>query len=316
MEALTPPRGLIADLITPLKHDGSIDGEGLKGMLDRVIPFSQAIFLASPRTGEGINLSRDQLSDLLKKILNVIPGHIPILIWVTQNTEEKTRKTIQNLNKAIRGKSEHGQVFWVDTPLYYHSNRGLPAYYRDICSMVDQPLILNNDPELIRRIGTPFKRCNIRTSILKELITIKNIAGILFLGPIDRAYNYQKACRGRSGFRIYDGDETNFMSYPSTSGVVSAGANLAPGAWQRIVASSLHLKDEQGNGDDMRQIWELGQYLRSLKDIYQKMPVAVIKEVLSDMGIIETPACTFPVEDMGKQKQEIMELMTRSGEYV
>lgn len=316
MEALTPPRGLIADLITPLKHDGSIDGEGLKGMLDRVIPFSQAIFLASPRTGEGINLTRDQLSDLLKKVLNLIPGHIPILIWVTQNTEEKTRKTIQNLNKAIRGKREHGQVFWVDTPLYYHSNRGLPAYYRDICSMVDQPLILNNDPELIRRIGTPFKRCNIRTSILKELITIKNIAGILFLGPIDRAYNYQKVCRGISGFRIYDGDETNFMSYPSTSGVVSAGANLAPGAWQRIVASSLHLKDEQANGDDMRQIWELGQYLRSLKDIYQKMPVAVIKEVLSDMGIIETPACTFPVEDMGKQKREIMELMTRSGDYV
>jgi len=315
MEALTPPRGLIADLITPLKRDGSIDGKGLKGILDRVIPCSQAVFLAGPRTGEGINLTFDQLSDLLKKALNVISGRIPILIWVTQNTEQKTRNTIKNLNKTIREKRDHGQVFLVDTPLYYHSNRGLPAYYRDICSMVDQPFILHNDPELIRGIGTPFKRNNLRTSILKDLIALKNIVGIVFLGPIDRAYNYQKACRGRSRFRIYDGDETNFMSYPSTSGVVSAGANLSPGAWQRIVSSSLQLKDEQGNGNDMRQIWELDQYLRSLKDIYQKMPVAVIKEVLSDMGIIQTPACTFPVEDMGKQKKEIKELMTRSGAY-
>jgi dihydrodipicolinate synthase/N-acetylneuraminate lyase len=220
------------------------------------------------------------------------------------------------LNKTIQGKRDHGQVFLVDTPLYYHSNRGLPAYYRDVCSMADQPFILHNDPELIKAIGTPFKRCNIRTSILKELIALKNIVGIIFLGPIDRAYNYQKACRGRSGFRIYDGDETNFMSYPSTSGVVSAGANLSPGVWHRIVSSSLHLKDEQANGDDIQQIWELGQYLKSLKDIYQKMPVAVIKQILSDIHIIKTPTCTFPVEDMGKQKKEIKELMARSGEYM
>jgi hypothetical protein len=30
----------------------------------------------------------------------------------------------------------------------------------------------------------------------------------------------------------------------------------------------------------------------------------------------ETPARTFPAEDMGKQKQQIMKLMTRSGDYV
>ncbi len=315
MEALTPPRGLIADLITPLKRDGSIDGKSLEGILDRVTPFAQAVFLSSPRTGEGKNLDSDERSDLLEKALDVIRGRIPILIWVTQDTEEKTRKTILTLNKSVEGTRDHGQVFWVDTPLYYHSNRGLPAYYRDICSMVDQPVILHNDPELIKGVGTPFKRNNIRTSILKELTALDNIVGLVFLGPLDRAYNYQRACRGRTHFRIYDGDETNFLAHPSTSGVVSVGANLAPGAWHRIVRSSLQLKGEQGNGEDLRQIWELGQYLRGLKDIYQTMPVAVIKEILSDMGIIETPTCTFPVENIEKPKEEIKELMARSGDY-
>ena len=105
------------------------------------------------------------------------------------------------------------------------------------------------------------------------------------------------------------------MSYPSTSGVVSAGANLAPGAWQRIVSSSLHLEGDQGDGYDMQQIWELDRYLRSLKDIYQKMPVAVIKEILSDMGIIKTPATTFTAENMEKHKRAIKKLMARSGDY-
>jgi len=232
MEASIPPRGLIADLVTPLKHDGSIDGEGLAKLLDRLIPYSQAAFLAGPRTGEGPSLTSDQLADLLKRARKTIPDHLPILIWVTQDTEEKTRKNIRNLNNILQGKSDPGNIFWVDTPLFYRSNRGLPGYYRGICKTSERPFILHNDPELIRSLGTPLKRRNIRTSILKELINIKNIVGMVFLGPIERAYNYQKACRARSGFRMYDGDENNFMSYPSTSGVVSTGANLAPGAWR------------------------------------------------------------------------------------
>lgn len=315
MEAFTLPRGLIADLITPLKRDGSIDGNGLKKLLDRVIPYSQAVFLGGPRTGEGINLSTDHLSELLKRSLKSIPDHFPILIWVTQDTEDKTTKTLRDLNKTLQGKSDPGNVFWVDTPLFYHSNRGLPTYYRDLCERVERPFILHNDPELVRSLGIPLKRCNIRTSILKDLTTLNAIVGMVFLGPIERAYNYQKACRARSGFRMYDGEENNFMSYPSTSGVVSVGANLAPGAWQRIVSSSLHLEGEQENGENMQQILDLDQYLRSLKDIYQKMPVAVIKETLADMGIIQSSTCTFPMEDMKKQKQAVKELMAHFGDY-
>ncbi len=313
MEALISPRGLIADLITPLKPDGSIDGKGLERILDRVAPFAQAVFLSSPHTGEGKNLSSDQRSELLEKALAVISGRIPILIWITRDTEDDTSNTILDLKKVLAGKKEDSLVFLVDTPLFYHSNRGLPAYYKNICSMVDHPFILHNDPELIRGLDRPFKRNNIRTGILKELIAIDNIAGLIFLGPLDRAYNYQKACRRRTHFRIYDGDETSFLAHPSTSGVVSTGATLAPGAWQRMVQSSLQLTGE-GDEGHLRQIWKLDQYLRNLKDAYQKMPAAVIKEVLSDNGIIETPASTFPAEDTEKQKEQIKELMAIFGD--
>ena len=41
----------------------------------------------------------------------------------------------------------------------------------------------------------------------------------------------------------------------------------------------------------------------------------LLKRSLQIMGIIETPTCTFPVEDMNKPKEQIMELMAHSGEY-
>lgn len=312
----TAPRGLIADLITPLRSDGSIDGLGLERLLDRVSPCVEAVFLASPYAGEGKGLTPAQRSELVEKVSVVIRGQIPLLIWVTRDTEENTRDTFLLLKKGLERLGYTGQVFWVDTPLYYHSNRGLPAYYQDLGPMLEDPVILHNYPEFIKGLGKPLKRNNIRTGILKELVLLKDIVGLIFSGTLDRAHNYNKACSGRAHFRIYDGDETQFLEHPSMSGVVSVGANLAPGAWQKITRSSLQLTDGQSHyPDHFRQVLELGQYLRDLKEIYQQMPVAVIKETLSDMGIIETPLCTFPSEDVEEQKGRLKELMISYGDY-
>ena len=315
MEALGPPRGLIVDLITPLKHDRSIDGRGLGHLLDRLSPLVHAVFLAGPDTGEGKTLSLAQRLELLEKALVVVRGRIPILFWITQNTEEKTTETLLGLKKTLERRRYEGQVFWVDTPLYYHSNRGLPTLYRNLSSMVNEPFILHNAPEFIRGLAKPMKRSNIRTAILKELVSLKAIVGLIFLGSLDRAHNYQKACRSRARFRIYDGDETHFMDHPSMSGVVSSGANLAPGAWQKITESSLRITADQDNYPEyLHQVWDLGQYLRDLKGIYERAPVTIIKEVLADKGIIETPTCTFPTKDVEEPKRRARELMGRYGD--
>ncbi len=310
------PRGLIADLITPLKGDGSIDGRGLKRLLNRVTPCVEGIFLASPHAGEGEGLNPAQRSQLVEKAAAVIRGRIPLLIWVTRDTEENTKDAILSYKKSLQKQGYEGQIFWVDTPLYYHSNRGLQAYYRTLVRILDYPLILHNDPEFIRRLGNPLKRNNIRTAILKELAVLKEIAGVIFSGTLDRAHNYNRASRGRAHFRIYDGLETQFLEHPSMSGLVSVGSNLAPGAWQKITRSSLQLTGGQKQyPDHLHQVWELGQYLRDLNEIYSQMPAAVIKETLADMGIIETSHCTFPHKDVKEQKGRLKELMTRYGDY-
>ena len=316
MEALTSPRGLIIDLITPFNRSGDIDGRGMGKQLDRVLPHVQALLLASPYMGEGRNLSAIQRNELLEKALVVVRGRVPILVWISQDSEEKTRETLLLLKKGLELRKYTGQVFWVDTPLYYHSNRGLPLYYENMSSMVRGPFLLHNDPELIGQLERAFKRKNIRTSVLKALSRIESIQGLIFLGPLDRAHNYQRAVRSRVEFKIYDGDESHFMRHPSLSGVVSGGANLAPRAWQKITSSSINLSGKQKEyPDHIQQIWEMGDYLRDLKDIYRHNPVQIVKQILSDIGIIQGPYSTIRAEGMGEKTEVLKTLMHRYGDY-
>ncbi|MFC1532411.1 dihydrodipicolinate synthase family protein [Thermodesulfobacteriota bacterium] len=316
MEALPLPRGLIVDLITPLLRGGDIDGRGLGKHLDRVLPHVQALFIAGPNMGEGKTLGSDQRVELFEKTLVVVRGRIPILVWISRETDEKTRETLLLLKKRIEIRKYTGPVLWVDTPLYYHSNRGLPQHYEKMFTLVEEPFILYNDPELIRAVEQPLKRNNIRTSILKELARMSGIRGLIFFGSLDRAHNYQKAVRSRTDFRIYDGDESHFLDHPSLSGVVSKGANLVPRAWHKITASSLNLNGNQdGYPDYLKQIWDTGGYLNNLKDIYKAHDVPLIKQVLSDMGIIEDPTCSFQVEDITEEKKALRDQMKQYGDY-
>jgi dihydrodipicolinate synthase/N-acetylneuraminate lyase len=316
MEHSKALRGLIVDLVTPLRQSGEIDGRGLGRHLDRILPHVHAVFIASPYAGEGINLSAPQREDLLDKSLVVIRGQMPLLVWVTQDTEESTKKTLLLLRKRVATRKYAGPVFWVDTPLYYHSNRGLHLHYRNLSTLAKESWVLHNDPELIGKLGRSFKRNNIRTAILKSLAGIEEIQGLVFLGPLERASNFQKAVRRRPEFRIYDGDESHFLKYPSMSGVVSAGANLAPKAWRKITDASLNLTDSrQDYPDQLQQLWETGVYLQKLLEIYHPFPVPVLKRALSKMGVIEDAGQGVSVENLQPHLTALEEAMKTHGDW-
>ncbi len=316
MENCKAPRGLIVDLITPLKKNGAIDGTGLVRLIERVAPHAQAILLAGPRHGEGESLGIDLRRELLQRALAAMAGRpMSLLIWVTGNTEIETTENILTLQKSLENNRPEGGLFWVDTPLAYHSNRGLPDFYRELEAMVKDPLVLHNDADCIHPTR-PFKRRNIRTAVLKELVQLEGIAGLIFSGSLERAHHYQKACRKRPHFRLYDGDETRFLGHPSMSGVTSVGANPAPGAWGKITRSSLQLHAHRENYPDrLQQIWESGDYLSNMVALYHHAPVPIIKTILSDMGIIETPDVLQPAAFDQGAITALKELMSDFGDY-
>jgi dihydrodipicolinate synthase/N-acetylneuraminate lyase len=175
--------------------------------------------------------------------------------------------------------------------------------------------VLHNDPELIGHLGRSFKRNNIRTAILKNLAGIEEIRGLIFLGPLERAGHYQKAVRKRPEFRVYDGEESHFLKYPSMSGVVSAGANLAPKAWRKIVDASLNTANGQEDYPDrLQQLWETGAYLQNLLEIYRPFPAPISRTLFQRWAIIESPMCTSQGGNRGEKVRSIIEEMKNYGE--
>ena len=312
MEAFAAPRGLIAELVTPLESDGAIDIAGLERLLGRVAPHVQGIFLSSPRAGEGLRLSpRQRLALLEQTVLHLKAAPVSVFLWITGAHEEQTVETVLAVQKQFTTKGNTRNLFLVDTPLFYHSNRGLADYYKRLLSMTDLPFILHNDPAIISSLKKPFKRDNIRTAILKELCELAGVEGLIFSGSLERGHHYQMACRKDPGFRIYDGDEIRFLDYPSTSGAISVGANLAPKAWGKITRSSLQQMDQKYKyPDHLQQIWETGNCLRTISNACQQFPADVVKKILGEQGIIETSP-TIPkneaVEESCRQIRECMD---------
>jgi len=115
---------------------------------------------------------------------------------------------------------------------------------------------------------------------------------------------------------MYDGDEARFLAYPSRSGIVSVGANLAPRTWQKVTKSSLNLiEGKEEYPDSLQQLWEAGEYLQALRDHYHPHSGLLTKRVLADMGIIGSPGSGSVKADLERRIGELKNLMSRYTDF-
>ena len=75
----------------------------------------------------------------------------------------------------------------------------------------------------------------------------------------------------------------NFLDSPSSSGVVSSGANLFPKEWSEIVSASLTPSEDPGQN---LSVLKESQKLRELRQVLQPPSVKNLKIALAYLGII------------------------------
>ena len=281
------PRGLICPLVTPLKTEDVLDVATLERLIGQAGIGADALLLGDIFWGEGLLLSPDTRIEMASVTLEIVQGKWPVLITITSDTSEATLGLLAKIEAFIDGSGYSGSVFWVDYPIYYHSNRGLPQFYETVARDTAIPIILGNHPGLIQRRKRRIKHKNIRTSVLKKLLGIDHIQGLIFSGSLKRSINYHRAVRHRRSFKFYDGDEAGFIRQPSSDGVVAGGANLLPQAWHEITWSCLNRYDvQQQYADHVSQIWETGVMVKEFYDLYAKNPAAVLKRMLHVAGVL------------------------------
>ena len=279
-----PPRGMITALITPLDLQGGLDWSSLKGLIEHLLPFSDGILVGEPLAGEGLFLPEQMRTELFRGCLEAVGGRKPLFLCPTAQTSEETLSNVAAGEKYFGALPGNPLVFWVDLPLWHHSNRRLPQFYEEWVQRSPLPIILYNHPLLIRSLNRSLKRKNLRTAVLKRLAENPQIAGLIQAGDFQRTLHYQRAVRSRRDFRIYDGDEMNFLNQPSASGLLSWGANLLPAEWQEIVRGALTPTEDPARG---LKLFKESQKLKDLCAVMGVNPAASLKYALHRLGKIK-----------------------------
>ncbi len=279
-----PPKGLIVALITPLNEEDQVEWESLRRLIDRVVPYCDALMIGEGLIGEGLSLPNPLRLELLQVSAEMVAGKKPLFLCPTAGTTIETVDNITVLTQALKNYPNQDSLFWVDIPLWYHSNRKLPQFYQAWKVYTPYPILLHNHPFLIGKLNRSLKRTNIRTAVVKRLAENEQIVGLIQSGDLKRTIHYQKAVRARRDFRFFDGDEGNFLNSPSSSGVVSGGANLLPSEWSQIVTASLDISEDPARN---LLLLKQGQKLRDLSQVLQKNPAQSLKVGLHRLGWIQ-----------------------------
>ncbi|MFC1856743.1 dihydrodipicolinate synthase family protein [Thermodesulfobacteriota bacterium] len=283
----SPPEGLICPLVTPLHKDNSLDSASLIRLIKHVSGTVDGILLSDVVWGEGLALSKETRFHLVESALEIIRGWVPVFITITCETPKETTLFMGQVETFVDRLEYGGKLFWVDYPLFYHSNKELPQMYRQIMTETQIPLILGNLPSLIKKRKRSTRHHNIRTSVLKKTAQNPSIKGIIYTGTFKRYLNYQQAVRFRQDFVFYDGNEMVFLKNPGTGGLVAGGSNIVPEKWLEITRSSLNRYDtERQFYTHQEAIWESGVMLHSLYGLYKEAPVFCLKQMLKQTGVI------------------------------
>ena len=303
-DGLSPPEGLIIETVTPLTPAGDLDAESLARLLERVLPVADGLLVGGPEAGEGLALTPEIRLDLLTRTLSRVGGSLPVFFGITGATPAETRELALAARQAVGRLGYQGQVFLADCPLWYHSNRGLPQFYRGWLKEANLPLLLLNLPEMLQRQALLFKHRNLRTQVVKKLAALPAIVGMIYQGEMRRFLNYHLAAVARPQFAFYEADEVRFLTRPGAWGVVSPGAQLYPEAWRQVARACLH-PEEVADDLTRHNLWGESTRLSNLAGLYRPAPAPLLKTALAMQGILTYDATapgTAPAPPPQKQK--------------
>jgi dihydrodipicolinate synthase/N-acetylneuraminate lyase len=285
-----PPRGLIANLVTPVDSGGRLDGASLIELMRRLKKEVSGFLAGGIEAGESLHLAEGPRLDLLAAALEGC-GEIPLIFEITSRDDEGALRLMAEAQKRIDAARPEAAVFFLVTPLVYRSNRDLPRHIGRLALTGRGRLIVANDPDLTARVRPGPRHKNIRTAVVKKIGGVEQVAGLAYRGDLTRAINYQRALKDRRGFRFYDASESNFLERPSSSGLISTGALILPSAWADVVRSSLDIFDAQGVFPDrLDRIWRSGRAVREMNGLYRSKPAGFVKKALEMMNLIKSDA--------------------------
>ena len=276
-------------LVLPMFEDGSIDYEGYKRQVQRMIDGGVKALLVNGTTGEPATIDIEDEFELTKITVEMAKGTgVKVIVGAGSNY------TAQAIRKAKFNAEAGADANLVVTPYYNKtSQRGLIEHYKAVAAASDLPLIMYNVP------GRTGIKISVDTVV--ELAKVPNIVAMKDATD-DIAYAMEVLTRTKDmDFDLYSGCDDNILPFIAAGGkgVISVLSNLYPRETEMFAQAAL-----KGDLELARKMaYDLNDVSKYLFiDVNPIMPKAALKH----MGVIESDMLRQPLIPTTEENKKLL----------
>lgn len=276
-------------LVLPMFEDGSIDYEGYKRQVQRMIDGGVKALLVNGTTGEPATIDIEDEFELTKITVEMAKGTgVKVIVGAGSNY------TAQAIRKAKFNAEAGADANLVVTPYYNKtSQRGLIEHYKAVAAASDLPLFMYNVP------GRTGMKISVDTVV--ELAKVPNIVAMKDATD-DIAYAMEVLTRTKDmDFDLYSGCDDNILPFIAAGGkgVISVLSNLYPRETEMFAQAAL-----KGDLELARKMaYDLNDVSKYLFiDVNPIMPKAALKH----MGVIESDMLRQPLIPTTEENKKLL----------
>ena len=226
-------QGSMVALVTPMQSNGSVDDDALAQLIEFHVKNGTDAIIAVGTTGESATLDEHEHCTLVKRIVELAAGRIPVIAGTGANS------TTEAITLTTCAKDAGADACLLVTPYYNKpTQEGLYLHYKAVAEAVDIPQILYNVPGRTAVDMLP--------ETVERLAKIPNIVGIKeATGDVSRIIDIISRCG--SDFDVYSGDDATAMDaiLSGAKGDISVTANLAPAEMHEMCTAALAGESEK-----------------------------------------------------------------------
>ena len=283
--------GSMVALVTPMHDDGSLDYESLQGLIEFHVANKTDAIVAVGTTGESATLDMDEHCTLLRRIVEMVRGRIPVIAGTGANS---TTEAIELTQCALDARADAALLV---TPYYNKPTQdGLYLHHKAVAEAVPIPQILYNVPGRTA--------CDMLPATVERLAKISNIVGLKeATGDLGRAREILDRCGDRMD--LYSGDDATACAFLllGGKGVISVTANVAPAAMHQLCVAA--------RAGDRAAAEAIDTPLRALhRDLFIEANPIPVKWALHEMGLIPL-GIRLPLTPLSAQYHETVRAALR-----
>ena len=279
-------QGSMVALVTPMQLDGSVDDAALAQLIEFHVKNGTDAIIAVGTTGESATLDEHEHCKLVKRIVDLAAGRVPIIAGTGANS------TTEAISLTRCAKDAGADACLLVTPYYNKpTQEGLFLHHKAIAEAVDIPQILYNVPGRTAVDMLP--------ETVERLSKIPNIVGVKeATGDVTRITDIISRCD--DDFDVYSGDDATAMEaiLLGAKGDISVTANVAPAEMHEMCAAALSGDRESANA--------INEKLMGLhENLFLEANPIPVKWALSEMGQIPS-GIRLPLTVFSEQYHETL----------